>query len=327
MPLQSSGALALGDVNVELGLARTTANRALGGATTRTLYGVASGAIRLAADGYGKSNLPLAGQSAYTTPGTYSWIAPTGVTAVSVVCVGGGGVGRCAAGGAGGGGGGLGWKNNIAVSPGSSYTVFVGTGSVGNAGVGTGQTSYFINTSTVAGNGGQNATVPNALFVGGGFVGDGGGTGGNGGRGLTDGSGGGGAGGYNGGGGDTSGRGGLAPNPTTVPGLPQPGSNGGGGGGGTSEGIGVGAGGGVGILGQGANGTATTVLNNGGHGGGGSGGAAGSASGGGAYGGGGSGADSTNTVSGKGGNGAVRIIWRGSNVLTRAFPSTNTGNV
>jgi len=55
MALPSSGALKLSDVNVELGLGSTT-QRALGQATTRTLYGVASGAVRLAADGYGKSN-------------------------------------------------------------------------------------------------------------------------------------------------------------------------------------------------------------------------------------------------------------------------------
>ena len=55
MALPASGAINLGDVNVELGVARAT-SRALGAATTRTLYGVASGAIRLAADGYGKSS-------------------------------------------------------------------------------------------------------------------------------------------------------------------------------------------------------------------------------------------------------------------------------
>ena len=55
MALPSSGALKLSDVNVELGLGSTT-QRGLGQATTRSLYGVASGAIRLAADGYGKSN-------------------------------------------------------------------------------------------------------------------------------------------------------------------------------------------------------------------------------------------------------------------------------
>ncbi len=33
------------------------------------------------------------GQQAYTTAGTYSWVAPSGVTSVSVVAVGGGGSG------------------------------------------------------------------------------------------------------------------------------------------------------------------------------------------------------------------------------------------
>ena len=55
MALPSSGAIKLSDVNVELGLGSTT-QRGLGQASTRTLYGVASGAIRLAADGYGKAN-------------------------------------------------------------------------------------------------------------------------------------------------------------------------------------------------------------------------------------------------------------------------------
>ena len=72
----------------------------------------------------------LPGQQAYTTPGTYSWTAPATVTSVCVVCVGGGGFGwvRSDGGGGGGGGGGLGWKNNIPVVPGTSYTVVVGAG-------------------------------------------------------------------------------------------------------------------------------------------------------------------------------------------------------
>jgi plastocyanin len=55
MPLQSSGQIDFSDINVELGLT-STAQISLGGAATRALYGVSSGAIRLAADGYGKSN-------------------------------------------------------------------------------------------------------------------------------------------------------------------------------------------------------------------------------------------------------------------------------
>lgn len=58
MTLQSSGAMAFGDINVELGVARTTA-RPLGGAAARALAGVASGAIRTAADFYGKSSVSV----------------------------------------------------------------------------------------------------------------------------------------------------------------------------------------------------------------------------------------------------------------------------
>ena len=71
------------------------------------------------------------GQVEYTTAGTYNWTAPEGVEYVSVVCVGGGGHGYDQnEGGSGGsnvpgGGGGLGWKNNIPVVPGQTYTVKV----------------------------------------------------------------------------------------------------------------------------------------------------------------------------------------------------------
>ncbi len=57
MTINSSGAVSFGDINVELGLSRT-AQISLGGAGPRGLAGVASGAIRTAADFYGKSNTP-----------------------------------------------------------------------------------------------------------------------------------------------------------------------------------------------------------------------------------------------------------------------------
>jgi hypothetical protein len=76
-----------------------------------------------------------AGQAEFTTPGTYSWTAPAGVTSVSVVCIGAGGAGTRGTSPSdenqlrqGGGAGGLGWKNNIPVTPGQSYTVVVGAG-------------------------------------------------------------------------------------------------------------------------------------------------------------------------------------------------------
>jgi len=260
------------------------------------------------------------GQQAYTTPGTYSWVCPDNVFFVSVVAVGGGAGGcfqtdnRAQAGG----GGGLGWKNNIAVVPGTSYTLVVGAGGPYDV---SGGNSYFISTSTVAGFG---ATAGNNLTVsiGGSYTGDGGGSGGNGGG---SGAGGGGAGGYAGNGGNGSTAGSNA-------------GSGGGGGGGSGVFptfyVAVTGGGGVGILGQGANGAGGIPGDGftGGYptgGGGGSGGvsapnATGSndATPGGAYGGGGSGQYFAENGS-AGAGGAVRIIW-GQN---RAFPSTNTGDL
>ena len=60
-----------------------------------------------------------ASSSSYTSPGCYTFTAPSGVTTVSAVAIGGGGGGA----GSGGGGGGLGYTNNISVTPGSNYTV------------------------------------------------------------------------------------------------------------------------------------------------------------------------------------------------------------
>jgi len=55
MPLPANGQIDFSDINVELGLTGST-QISLGQASVRTLYGVGAGAIRLAADGYGKSN-------------------------------------------------------------------------------------------------------------------------------------------------------------------------------------------------------------------------------------------------------------------------------
>jgi len=253
-----------------------------------------------------------AGQAEYTTPGTYSWTAPTGVTSVSVVCVGAGAPGQNSPEAAGGGGG-LGWKNNIPVVPGQSYQVVVGAGaSSTSAAVGQVGSSYFINQTTVAGLGGSSNRT------GGGFAGDGGGNGGQGGQGLGDGiePGGGGAGGYTGNGGQ-----GAQTNSNSTSGN---GGAGGGGGFGNQTG---GGGGGVGILGAGASGAggANEVNQYGQGGGGGSGGAVGGGGtntvAGGAYGGGSYGRFGNGGTS-IGAGGAVRIIWGPS----RAFPATNTQN-
>ena len=245
------------------------------------------------------------GNAEWTTGGTYSWTCPAGVTSVCAVCVGAGGGQRSA------GGGGLGWKNNIPVTPGQSYTVQVGQNYNNTSG---GQ-SYFINASTVAGDGGAGNAVQGS---GGSYTGDGGGNGGTGSISVHgDHGGGGGAGGYSGNGGNagyygdqegTAGSGG-----------------GGGGGGGWSDGYTQGTGGGgVGIYGEGANGTAGNAGNPGG---GGSGGADGRGSGhtnryGGDYGGGAGTYATSSWQNSWGGKGAVRLVWSvdGSPV---AFPSTN----
>ena len=91
----------------------------------------------------GGASGPPQGQQAYTTFGTYSWVAPAGVTSVSIVAVGGGAFK---------GAGGLGYKNNYAVTPGSSYAVVVGV--AGSGGGASGGTSHFVTTSVVRGGGG-----------------------------------------------------------------------------------------------------------------------------------------------------------------------------
>lgn len=285
------------------------------------------------------------GNETFSTPGTHSWTCPAGVSSVCVVAVGAGGSGGYQWSSGGGGGGGLGWKNNISVTAGQSYTVVVGDkgSSVANAynSGGQGGNSYFIDTSTVCGFGagrggldysGQTQIVGHGAY-GGGYAGDGGGAGGNG---AISGSwthGGGGAGGYSGDG--ASRHGGTS-------------SSGGSGGAGQyySSTYGVGAGGGVGLFGEGTSGD--TYANGTGYGGrGGSGGGDGMAGEtsnststniwertayltttgnnqilGGQFGGGGGGSG-TSKGGGYGGTGAVRIVW-GSNV---AFPSTNTGEI
>ena len=281
--------------------------------------------------------------SLYSAPGTYSWIAPTGVTSVSVVAVGAGGSGAgyrsyrapgsetcCVAGGGGGGGGALGYKNNYAVTPGNAYTVVVGAAGVppnhANEVCGVaGGDSYFVSVCVVKGGGGQGAATPgsSATRIGGTYTGDGGGNGGNGPQNTSAyASGGGGAGGYAGNGGN----GGAAT---------QNGFNGSGGGGGGGSGAGSlstsGAGGGVGLYGQGSNGTGGTYGTDGQPGTGGSGGANGSASPGdktrpstgGIFGGGGGSSDGVSYEAGSGGSGGVRIVWPGN---TRSFPSTCVGS-
>ena len=266
------------------------------------------------------------GSQSYTTSGTYTWVAPSGVTAVSVVAVGAGGSTNGFSNAGGGAGGGVGYKNNYSVTPGNSYTVVVGAAAVQAAG----GSSYFVSLCVAQGGGGGRGTCIVA-GIGGVYIGDGGGIGGNGGTGSSAcggaGGGGGGAGGYAGNGG----KGANARCGTGTTGVSGAGGAAGGGGGATTcspSGLRVGGGGGgVGLLGQGSNGAGGAGASGsncysaqGGSGG--SGGANGFSQAcglgaGGAYGGGG-GYRSTSP-----GVGAVRIIWPGN---TRSFPSTCAGS-
>jgi hypothetical protein len=260
------------------------------------------------------------GQQEYSSlPGIYNWVCPAGVTSVSVVCVGaGGGAGNYPQQGS---GGGLGWRNNLTVTPGTTYRVDVGA-VVNSTSAPTVSGDSIFNTAGVGGTpivrglGGSNSNNGSSS-PGGGFVGDGGGTGGSSPHGIgASYAGGGGAAGYTGNGGNGG------PATTIYNGATQGTQPTGGGGGGGSGARAIGGaaraggqGGGVGLLGQGANGsspstpassTARAGVN----------GTAGS-------GGGTTGRGNSFTVSGSGA-GAVRIIWPGN---TRLFPSTNTGNL
>ena len=289
--------------------------------------------------GVNSSSSTAVGQEAFTTPGSYSWTCPLGVSVVSAVVVGGGGGGgnvrsTTTPGGLGfgfygGTGGALGWKNNISVTPGQTYAVVVGDGGSRQTnplgGDGTpGTHSYFINTTTVKAEGGGVGGFNGGPST---YVGDGGGEGGHGGGYNNGCAGGGGAGGYTGDGG-RGGSGTASPPNSGVGGAAAGGT-------GSSVSGGAGGGGGVGILGQGSNGSGITGNAEGGPGG--SGGSdgeggfnvtgspmvTGQAGAGGGYGGGGGMGSSGYNTAGRGGHGAggaVRIIWGAG----RAYPSTLT---
>lgn len=256
---------------------------------------------------------------AYVTPGTYSWIAPAGVTSISVVAVGGGGGGNSCYGGY---GGALAYINNRAVTPGNSYPLRVAFGGNGSQF----STAQYGQSSVMA----VTALCSPFIFAGGGGPYQSGspGTyspaGGNGGAPGSYYSGGGGAGGYSGTGGTGGNSGGSSA---------TGGSGGAGGGGGSGffccpnhTQYGGGAGGGVGLIGEGPSGAggASSGLAPGG----------GGSYATGRYYGGGAGAGGYFFVNwccpcnvfviynsgGVGNQGAVRIVWPGN---TRSFPSTN----
>lgn len=277
------------------------------------------------------------GSQAYTSATTYTWVAPAGVTKVSVVAIGGGGGGggSCAysngIGGQGGGGGALAYSNNISVTPGNSYAVVVGAAGRGAYGIcycgfacntpRVNATASTFNTTTVSAGGGKSGCSGSVSTgnCGGTVIYGTGYAGGKGGSNACaspfgSGSGAGGAGGYSGvggAGGKGNGKNNGAPSGTGCSG--SGGSGGGGGGGNRAAG---GSGGGVGICGQGSSGSGGAGSCNGI----GGCGTAGSGGSGQSYGGGGGGRKNQSQLAGS--VGAVRIIWPGN---IRSFPSTCAG--
>lgn len=243
----------------------------------------------------GETEVPRA-ESLYAIPGTYTWVCPVGVTSVSVLVIGGGGSGYTS-----------GSQNG-----GFSRATFGATVVQANGGQSGNQIDNFPGT----------ASGGDANFSGGfGAQGGGGaagyaGNGGNSGSAGTGGSGGGGDNGYGSGGGgvgvfgqgssgavgsavNTTGGGGGSGGQTAL--YAHAGSFGGGGGGGLSGGYGGGGGG----LAYKNNitvtpGTSYTIV----------------------VGLGGRTTQANGAINGKGGDGAVRIIWPGA---TRLFPSTDVG--
>lgn len=104
------------------------------------------------------TNKTFAGESTYTTSGT--WVAPSGVTQVTVQAIGGGGGGGTGdvyygSPGGGGGGGGEFRSSVISVTSGTSYSVVVGSGGAGSSsGYGDNGGASTFNTTSVVANGG-----------------------------------------------------------------------------------------------------------------------------------------------------------------------------
>lgn len=213
-------------------------------------------------------------EKVYHIPCNTQWVCPAGVTNVCVVGVGGGGGGTGY--GAGGGGGGLFYRNNVSVTPGTSYTIEVGFGGwPGNtqtdAQDGTSTRVDMPNYSIAKGGDGAPANSGYAGTsggTGGSYVGttSGGGNGGNGGSSGARGSG------WNGGGGGGaagySGNGGNGGNSTQSSASSGSSGSGGGGGGGagsvdlSGSGYGFGGeGGGVGLFGEGSSGAGGSNTN------------------------------------------------------------------
>lgn len=100
----------------------------------------------------------------YSTPGTFFFTVPVGVTQIKVECWGAGGAGggnTTNADGGGGGGGGAYSQSFLSVIPNNTYTVTVGTGGVGSTGNGTdGGDTWFGSVGTAMAQGGAGGYAP-----------------------------------------------------------------------------------------------------------------------------------------------------------------------
>lgn len=252
----------------------------------------------VSARGFGYGTEDAFGEQVFTTPGTYTFFVPAGVTSVSSVVIGGAGggsrgarytniddpnsitaftpPGSLTANFFSGGGGGLAYKNSISVTPGQQLTVVVGAGGGAvSSGEANGSESFVATSGGTklvhAGGGNAGSSGAGGAML----VGDGGGSGGAGANWSYSGSsvliekvfatgGGGGAGGYSGNGGA---GGGVGSNGSS-------GSGGGGGGGGggrfgayttsggvieNAQGYAGAAGGGTGLYGTGSSGAGGNV--------------------------------------------------------------------
>jgi hypothetical protein len=95
----------------------------------------------------------------YGTPGTYTWVAPAGVTSVKALVIAGGGAGGTNGGG--GGAGGMIYNAAVSVTPGSSYTVTVGRGGA-SRNEGNATNSVFSSLTAIAGGNGATYAVVGA---------------------------------------------------------------------------------------------------------------------------------------------------------------------
>lgn len=177
MALPSSGPISLYDVNVELGVSGT-ATRSLNDATTRTLFGIASGAIDLNT-GRGKSNAypaqvltyngtDRAGSTAVTVETSTGFtvsvagsttIVGTRLDQLHVICWGGGGAGSTWPSSAAGGYGGAGYRISLLRSSGGAVASLLNSitslaGAAGNAGTPWWTNGYFSDNRQAGGAGG-----------------------------------------------------------------------------------------------------------------------------------------------------------------------------